>query len=152
MVVTLAFVVHVLLAVVWVGGMFFAHMALRPAAEFLELRQRVLLWHGVLARFMPWVWGAAVLLPASGYGIIWLVFGGMATLGWHIWLMQGVGWGMILLFMFMFFRPYQRMRHMVREELFPEAGLYLLRIRRVVTLNLVLGLAVVAVVAGGRYG
>ena len=33
---TAALIVHILAAIVWVGGMFFAHQVLRPAAAMLE--------------------------------------------------------------------------------------------------------------------
>ena len=43
---------HLLGVVVWVGGMFFAHMALRPAAtELLEPPQRLPLLQATLMRF-----------------------------------------------------------------------------------------------------
>ena len=55
----IALLLHALAAVVWVGGMFFAHMALRPvAASLLEPPQRLALWVGVFSRFFPWVFVA----------------------------------------------------------------------------------------------
>ncbi len=45
----LAFLLHVLSAVVWVGGMFFAYLCLRPAAAALSTPERVALqWGRVL--------------------------------------------------------------------------------------------------------
>ena len=32
----LAITLHLLAAVIWVGGMFFAYIAMRPAAQFLD--------------------------------------------------------------------------------------------------------------------
>lgn len=49
----LALVLHSLAAAVWVGGMFFAYMALRPAAGALEPPQRLTLWRGTFDRFFP---------------------------------------------------------------------------------------------------
>ena len=44
----LALALHVIAAVIWVGGMLFAHMMLRPvAAAQLEPPQRLTLWVGV---------------------------------------------------------------------------------------------------------
>ena len=54
---------------VWVGGMFFALLALRPATAPLEPGPRLDLWSRVLARFFAWVFAAIVLLLASGYGL-----------------------------------------------------------------------------------
>ncbi|MET0093358.1 MAG: hypothetical protein ABW120_07480, partial [Sedimenticola sp.] len=67
---TIALTLHLLGTVVWVGGMFFAHMALRPvAAELLEPPQRLPLLKGVLDRFFRWVWLAVVLILVTGYWI-----------------------------------------------------------------------------------
>ena len=41
---------HVLAAVVWVGGMFFAYMVLRPSAGLLVAPARVALWQRVFGR------------------------------------------------------------------------------------------------------
>ena len=68
---------HALAAVIWVGGMFFAYMALRPvAAQLLEPPIRLELWSQTLAQFFPWVWLAVIALPATGYWIIFAVYGG----------------------------------------------------------------------------
>jgi len=46
---------HVLASVIWVGGMFFAHQCLRPAAiATLDPPQRLALWRAVFGRFFPW--------------------------------------------------------------------------------------------------
>ena len=74
----LALALHVLSAVIWVGGMFFAYMALRPvAAELLEPPARLRLWRGVFANFFVWVSAAVVLLLITGLWMIFGVYGGM---------------------------------------------------------------------------
>ncbi|MGN5479437.1 hypothetical protein ACTMU2_28655 [Cupriavidus basilensis] len=48
---------HVTAAVVWVGGMFFAYLCLRPVAgQVLDPPSRLQLWRGVFDRFFRWVW------------------------------------------------------------------------------------------------
>ena len=43
---------HLSSAIVWVGGMFFAYVCLRPAAiELLEPPARLRLWRGVFSRW-----------------------------------------------------------------------------------------------------
>ena len=54
--IVLALTLHILGAVVWVGGMFAAYVCLRPAAGALEPPQRLTLWRGFFAKFFPWVW------------------------------------------------------------------------------------------------
>ncbi|MBF0626392.1 MAG: hypothetical protein HQL82_16510 [Magnetococcales bacterium] len=147
----IAIALHLLCAVIWIGGMFFAILVLRPAAESLELDQRVTLWAGVLGRFFVWVWGAVLLLPVTGYWMVWRGFGGLDGVGLHVHIMQGLGWSMIGLFAWVFCGPFRHMRRMHRQLLIPEAGLYILRIRIVVILNLVLGLLLVLTAAAGRY-
>ena len=143
---------HLLATVVWVGGMFFAYVALRPvAATLLDPPQRLPLWTHTFARFFPWVWIAVVLLPATGYAMVFGVFGGMGQVGLHVHLMQGLGWIMILMFMHVYFAPFPRMRRAVTIGDFPEAGSQLAQIRRIIGINLILGLIVVVIASAGRY-
>ena len=101
-------VLHALAAVVWVGGMFFAYLVLRPAAGPLEAPVRFALWRRALGRFFPWVWASVAVLLASGYAMLFLHFGGFAGAGVHIHLMQVTGIVMMLLFMHMYFAPWPR--------------------------------------------
>jgi uncharacterized membrane protein len=148
---TVALILHALSAVIWVGGMFFAHQALRPAAASLEPVPRLLLWRGVLGRFFAWVIAAIVLLLASGYTLVFAVFGGFARVGVHVHLMQAIGILMMLLFFHLYFALWRRFRLAVAREDWGEGGRQLGQIRRIVTINLVLGLIVVAIGSSGRY-
>ena len=61
---SLVYPLHVLSALVWVGGMFFAWMVLRPAAvKALDGPARLTLWVEVFQGFFRWVWVAVILLP-----------------------------------------------------------------------------------------
>src|SRR3712207_2743588 len=101
----LALLLHSLAAAVWVGGMFFAYMALRPAAGALEPPQRLTLWRGTFDRFFPWVWAAVAALLVSGYAMIFLYFGGFSGAGLHVHVMHGIGLVMMALFAHLFFAP-----------------------------------------------
>ena len=142
---------HVLAAVVWVGGMFFAHMALRPSVEQLAPPQRLPLLAATLARFFAWVWVSIVVLLVSGYLMIIVVFDGFADLGLHIHLMQGIGLVMMALFAHIWFAPFRRLRAAVAAGDWPAGGKQMGQIRLIVGINLILGLVVVAIAAGGRY-
>jgi uncharacterized membrane protein len=148
---TVALILHALSAVVWVGGMFFAHQVLRPASAALDPRPRLLLWSRVLGRFFAWVIVAIVLLLASGYTMVFAVFGGFGTVGLYVNLMQGIGILMILLFFHLYFAPWRRFRLAVAREDWAEGGRQLGQIRMIVTINLVLGLVVVAIASSGPY-
>ena len=148
---TAALIVHALSAVVWVGGMFFAHQVLRPAAGALDPGPRLLLWSRVLGRFFAWVIVAIVLVLASGYVMVFAVFGGFGKVGLHVNLMQGIGILMMLLFFHLYFAPWRRFRLAIGREDWAEGGRQLGQIRTIVTINLMLGLIVVAIGSSGRY-
>ena len=80
-----------------------------------------------------------------------LYFGGFAGAPLHIHLMQGTGILMMLLFLHLFFSPWRRFGRALEREAFPEAAMELAQIRRIVAINLVLGLLTVIVGASGRF-
>jgi uncharacterized membrane protein len=149
--VALLIALHILAAVVWVGGMFFAYIVLRPSAGPFAPEERLGLWRRVFARFFPWVWLSIVLLLATGYGMIFLYLGGFKGAGLHIHVMQGIGIVMMLLFLHLYFAPCRRFRAAVEAQQFPEAAKHLNQIRMIVAINLVLGLVTVVVGASGRF-
>lgn len=147
-----ALILHVLSAVVWVGGMFFAYMVLRPAAaDVLDAPQRLALWARVFSQFFIWVWFAIITLLLTGYGMLFAFFGGMAAAPIYIHLMQGAGLAMMLIFAHVYFAPYRRLRQAVAAQDWPEGGRRLGQIRQLVAINLMLGLLVVTVAAAGRF-
>lgn len=147
-----AVTLHILSAVIWVGGMFFAYMALRPvAAALLEPPLRLPLWSQTFARFFPWVWAAVVLLPTTGYWMILWVFDGFANVRPYIHIMQVTGIVMILIFLHLFFVPYQRMNRAIAIKDFPAAGKQLAVIRKLIGTNLILGLFTITIATGGAY-
>jgi len=148
---SISLALHALSAVVWVGGMFFAHQVLRPAAAGLEPGPRLALWSRVLGRFFSWVFVAVVLLLLTGYAMIFGVYGGFADIGLHIHLMQGIGILMMLLFFHLYFAPWRRFRTAVARQDWAKGGRQLGQIRTIVTVNLVLGIIVVAIGSSGRY-
>lgn len=148
----IAIALHALAAVVWVGGMFFAYMALRPvAATLLEPAQRLPLWSQTFSRFFPWVWLAVILLPVTGYWMAFGYLGGMAHVGMYVHIMEGLGWVMILIYLHVFFAPYRRLTRAVAREDWQDGARQLGQIRRLIGVNLIIGLIVVAVGASGRY-
>jgi len=140
---------HIVAVVVWVGGMFFAYLCLRPvAAATLEPPQRLTLWAGVLGRFFPWVWLAVALILGSGLTIIAGV-GGHMPLHWHLMLTLGII--MMMIFAHLFFSPYRKLCRFVAAADWPRAAAALNQIRKMVGVNLVLGLSTVAIATLGAY-
>jgi uncharacterized membrane protein len=148
---TVALAAHVLAAVVWVGGMFAAYVCLRPAASPIEAPHRFTLWRNFFAKFFLWVWTSVVLLVASGYWMMLTDFGGFAGAPLYINLMQGVGWVMIALYAFLFHGPWLTFKRAVAEQNWALAGPQLNRIRRIIMINLPLGLIVVVIGGTGRF-
>ena len=156
----IATLLHVLSATVWVGGMFFAFVCMRPAAAGFEPDVRVKLWAGALGRFFPWVWMAIVLLLVTG---TWMtlkitaigedasVLGRIKAASPHVHIMMVLGILMMLMAAHVNFAPLKRLKRAVAESHWTEAGKNLNQIRIFIAVNLALGLVVVAVAASGRY-
>ncbi len=141
---------HLLAAVVWVGGMFFAYMALRPAASVLQAPDRLTLWSATFQRFFPWVWVSIVILLGTGFGMISL-FEGMANVGPHVHLMLSLGIVMMLIFMHVFFAPTKRLARAVASEDWEMGAKSLNQIRLLIGINLALGLIVTIAGSAGQY-
>ncbi len=133
--------VHFLAATVWVGGMFYAVVVLRPALNVLEAPQRLQLHMLTLKRFFLVVWHAMPLMLLTGWAMVFSAWGGFANLPPSINAMQGLAILMAGIFIYVFFAPWQRLRRAIRPG--PEL---VARIRTLITINLVLG--ALAITAG----
>jgi uncharacterized membrane protein len=143
--------IHILAVLIWVGGMFFAYVVLRPAAvEALEPPQRLSLWNVVFRRFFVWVWGAIAALLVSGLYLIYL-FGGMAHVGVHVHIMLMLGLAMMVIYGYVFFACYVPFSLNVAKQRWKDAGELLGKIRKLIAVNLALGLLTVCVAVIGMY-
>jgi uncharacterized membrane protein len=148
---SLLYTLHVVAAVLWVGGMAFAILVLRPALAAIEPPQRLLLHAGVFRRFFLIVWHAMPIILISGWLLLFFWYGGFRGAGWHVHLMHLSGLAMAAVFALLFTGPYRSFRAaMARGDTAFAAGAAD-RVRRLVQLNLALGLATVAVAAWGRF-
>lgn len=142
----LAKYLHILGFTVWVGGMFFAYMTLRPiAATTLEPPQRLTLWKGVFDKFFPWVWLAVALILGSGLYR-------MALIGrppHYVTAMLAVGVVMMAIFAHVFFAPYKRLKAAVDAKDWKSGGVALGQIRKLIGINLILGLVTITLGALG---
>lgn len=143
--------VHLIGVIVWVGGMFFAHVALRPAAaEVLQPPQRLPLLAAALGRFFKWVAVSIALILVSGGAIMMLFLGNGARLGPHIHAMTTLGLIMMLIFGHIRFAGFKRLLAAVAAQDWPAGGAAMAQIRRLVLVNLVLGLITTVIVFVGR--
>ena len=142
------YALHLLAALIWVGGMFFAWMILRPAAvSTLEAPARLKLWLEVFQRFFYWVWAAVIVLPITGVGMLHLRFSGFETAPRYVHIMIGLYIVMLALFIRVQALQLPELRRAVAGEDWPNGGAVLGRIRRLVGLNLILGLVVTSIAA-----
>ncbi len=135
--------VHLISMAAWVGGMIYALVVVRKALAVLDPAPRMQVHLITLRRFFLVVWHAVVLSVLTGYAMIW-DYGGFAHLHWSINVMNLLGLVMTGVFLFLFFGPYRKLRRAIRPA--PEL---LGRVRTLVTVNLVLGLAVIVVASIG---
>jgi uncharacterized membrane protein len=141
--------IHLLAALIWVGGMFFAYVTLRPAAaEVLEPPQRLSLWDAVFRRFFSWVWGAVSILMVSGLYMVYL-YGGLTHVGRHIHIMLLIGLTMMVIYGYVYFGCYIPFSLHVAKQRWKEAGEILAKIRKLIAVNLLLGLLTVCVAVIG---
>jgi uncharacterized membrane protein len=134
--------VHVLCAVIWVGGMFFAYVVLRPSLSVLEPIQRIALHTQIFRRFFLIVWHVMPLILLSGFAAIFGLFGGPATAPWNISVMMLLGLIMSAIFLVIVFGPYARFRRSTDRTTIVAS---MDRIRKLIAVNLVLGIVTVVV-------
>ena len=136
---------HVLAAIVWLGGITFMVQALRPAAARLQTPlHRLPLVALTMKRFFSLVWVSIVVLLLSG---LWMLFSvGMksAPAGWHA--MLGIGLLMFALFGHTYFGPFRRLEKAVSAADWPEAGRRAGQIAMLSTVSLTLGVLAIAAV------
>ena len=141
---------HLLAVLIWVGGMFFAYVVLRPAAvDVLQPPERLRLWDDVFRRFFKWVWGAIGTILATGLYMIYQ-YGGMAHVARYIHVMLLLGLVMMGIYIYVYFGCYVKFNLHVAKERWKEAGAILGKIRKLIGLNLALGLVTVCVAVLGK--
>ena len=145
-----AIALHVVAAAVWIGGMFFALVVLRPGSTILEPPQRLPLWAAVFKRFFPWVWMAIIVLMITGYWLVFNWFNGFVNTPDYVHLMHLIGWVMTLLFSYLYYKPYKNFVSAVNEQKWPDAAAAMDKIRQLVSINLILGIFLLIAVSGSQ--
>ena len=109
----LLILLHLLGAIAWIGGMFFAYFCLRPAAaEVLDPPKRLPLWAAAFARFLPYTAVAVVAILATGFTLLAQVGFHQAPLAWYI--MLTLGLLMAAIFAYVYFALYPKLRESFR--------------------------------------
>jgi uncharacterized membrane protein len=144
--------VHWLALVMWIGGMMFVQWFLRPALLHLTAQQRIVLMHEVLRRFLNAVLYAILLLLGSGAWMIALSVQAATQSGvpfvmpltWNI--MVGVGLLMVAIFLIIRGILFRQLGDAVKFAVWDKAAELISRIRRLVMINLLLGIGLISVV------
>lgn len=144
----IAVMFHLLGAVVWIGGLFFAYLCLRPATSGLEPPQRLPLWAETLERFFRWVWVAIGLILGSGFYMV-TVIAELGRIPVYVHLMLYSGVVMTLIFAYVFFSSFPMLKRAVAAQDWKTGGAALNQIRVAVAVNLVLGLLTIVVATAG---
>jgi uncharacterized membrane protein len=149
---------HLLAAMVWLGGMFFALYALRPAAMGLPPAQRVPLMAQALGRFMNAVLVAVLVILLSGTSM----WASVQLSARHIgapfnvpldWLvMAALGLLMMAIFGHIRWALLRRLQGAVAAQDWPAGADALAAIRMAVGVNLALGVVIVLVTKVGSVG
>lgn len=143
---------HGIAATAWVGGIFFAFMALRPAADkALEPPQRIKLWQAAYTHFFPWVWLFIVILLATGYADLFQRFGGLSATSTYLIAMHLIGLVMVLAFCYLYFILYRTLTKSLNSDDLTVAAGTMKKMRPVMATNLALGLIITAVGIAGPY-
>jgi len=139
----LAKLLHLVAAVVWLGGMALVLGALRPVAvSTLAPPTRLPLMTAVLQRFFVMVWACITVLLLTGGFMLASVGLRQAPAGWHF--MMGVGILMSVIFGYLYARPFRRLRAAVASSDWPGAGRAMAQLHPLVLVNFVLGWLAVA--------
>ncbi|MET0009978.1 MAG: DUF4149 domain-containing protein, partial [Candidatus Thiodiazotropha sp. 6PLUC4] len=135
---SIALSLHLLGVIIWVGGMFFTHVVLRPVLnKELEPHHRLPLLLKIFDSFFPWVWGVVIIILASGY---WMLFTQYDD-GASFWLnsMTVIGTVMAAIFIFIYSIPYPQLEAALKGDDMPRAVAAISLIRQLILVNLVLG-------------
>lgn len=136
---------HLAAAIVWLGGMAFMLLALRPSLGTLQTpAQRLPLLAAVLRRFFAAVWACILVLLLSGAYMFGHAGAQAAPIGWH--LMTGIGVLMFLVFGHIYFAFYRPIQRAIAVSDWPLAGRKAGLLAKLVTVNFVLGWLAIAAV------
>lgn len=147
----LLYALHVMFAVLWVGGMAFAVVALRPSLETLEPPLRLAVLDGALSRFFRLVWVAMPAVLLTGWLLLFGWHGGFRGAGWHVHAMHLSGILMAVVFLAIWTGPWRAFRAALAAGDRAAAAAQAARVRSLVHANLALGTLTVLAASLGSF-
>jgi uncharacterized membrane protein len=143
---------HLVAAIVWMGGMTFMIFALKPSLAGLQPSVRAPLMAHIWQRFFAIVLASIVLLFATGTHLYTAGFraaklaGGTAGVPIGQTVMLALGMLMFLIFGHIYFAGFKKFKRAVADAQWPVAGAAAALIQKMVLLNFVLGWIAIAAV------
>jgi uncharacterized membrane protein len=134
--------IHLVAAMVWIGGMVFAVGCLRPAAAVLAPADRLAMMSRVVTRFLDFVAIAVIALWASGLGLFAATPLELVPVTW--WVMVAIAVAMTAVFLVLRLRLLPALHRAREVKDTATAAAVLGRMHRLVVANLVLGLLTAA--------
>jgi len=146
---------HLLAVIVWIGGMDFVLLCLRPAARVLEPPARIALMHAAMRRFLAVVAAAIAVILVCGVAMVAIAWSAAARAGlrfnmpldWYV--MFVVFFAMVAVFVHIRSVLFRRLDAALREQRWADGASALGAIRWEVSANLVLGVFVTVLVRLG---
>jgi uncharacterized membrane protein len=129
--------------------MAFVQFCLRPALSDVSPQLRLPLLYSVFGRFFRLVAAALVVVLVTGAFMLVKFGGGHAP--WPMHAMTATGVLMMLLFGHIRFALYPRLQRAVQAQNWPDGAGVVASLRRLVTVNLVLGVVTIAFGVMGRF-
>ena len=145
--------IHLVAGILWMGGMAFMLLALRPAAfGLLQPPERLMLMGAVWKRFFPIVLVSIVALFSTGTNLYTTLFRaikaatgqGSVPTGWNIRLALGLL--MMGIFAYIFWVAYARFKRAMVDLDWPSAGRAAATVNTAMAINFVLGWIAIAAV------
>ncbi|MDE5443126.1 hypothetical protein GWG65_17015 [Bradyrhizobium sp. CSA207] len=146
-----ALAIHILAAIIWLGGLFLLCVVLQPSVRPLDPATALSLWHRVLSRFLVWGWISLVLILTTGITMVFLEFGGFANIPSIHRANMVIGIPAIALYGYLYFAPWQRFRRALSSNGLMATEGSIRQVRILMATILALGLVASVVSAGARY-
>lgn len=140
---------HVLAAGLWLGGLFFAQVMLRP--HRLVPDPRFSFRRQALGRFFVVAWISIAIVLLSGIALVFLAYGGFGVVPRYVRAMMAFGILAALVYAYLYVLPWRRFRRAVSLMDWANAERKLGQVRWLVSVTVVLSAAAAALGAAGRY-
>jgi uncharacterized membrane protein len=147
----IVFPLHVLAAIVLLGGLFFASLVFKPLAHGLDIETASSLRQRMLSPFFAWGWVSLLLILGTGVAMVFLKFGGFSGVPMIHRANMVIGIPVIVLFGYVFFGPWRAYRRVMARRDWTAAQREIGRVRVLMLLILGLGFVASVVSAVGRY-